>query len=144
VSFWVLTDTCHKASIKSRTKSSPSRRAALPQQAQGGSHSKFVSTRALTCTHSHAPQVFQYMPALCVVTAHAAPPADNNLLRAMFPGDDGSALPSLVASEAVAHQQGPPFKFSASRVARPYRYSWNSSQHYHRHYYCATSATQVA
>lgn len=62
-------------------------------------------------------QVFQYLPALCTVTAHAAPPADNNLLKAMFPGDDGSSLPS----EAAALRQGPPFKFNASRAARPYR-----------------------
>ncbi|KAF5827904.1 Fms-interacting protein-domain-containing protein [Dunaliella salina] len=62
--------------------------------------------------------IFEYLPSLRVVTAHAIPPADNNLLKAMFPEDDGSALPPEVAM----HLQGPSFKYSSSRVPRPYRW----------------------
>ncbi len=51
------------------------------------------------------------------MTAQALPAADNNLLKAMFPEDDGSALPV----EAAAHLQGLAFKYSASKPARPYQ-----------------------
>mmetsp|Transcript_2276 Transcript_2276/g.5143 ORF Transcript_2276/g.5143 Transcript_2276/m.5143 type:complete len:549 (+) Transcript_2276:1319-2965(+) len=62
--------------------------------------------------------VFEYLPAVRVVTVHAIPPADNNLLKAMFPEDDGSVLPPEVAM----HLQGPSFKYSTSRESRPYRW----------------------
>ncbi len=61
--------------------------------------------------------LLQYLPALKLVTAHAANPADNALLRAVFPGDDGATVPL----EGVQQLQRGTFRYSATRIPRPYR-----------------------
>ncbi|GFH08356.1 THO complex subunit 5, partial [Haematococcus lacustris] len=54
--------------------------------------------------------VFEYLPALGVVTAHCPSPEASPLLASLFPGDDGSGL----AIEPLAQLQGGTFRFSPS------------------------------
>ncbi len=61
--------------------------------------------------------VLQYLPALRVVTGHCKDPADNAVLKSLFPADDGSAMPM----EGLAQLQAGQFRFSAAQTARPYR-----------------------
>ncbi|KAL6763310.1 Fms-interacting protein-domain-containing protein [Haematococcus lacustris] len=62
--------------------------------------------------------VFEYLPALGVVTAHCPSPEASPLLASLFPGDDGSGL----AIEPLAQLQGGTFRFSPSHPSRPYRW----------------------
>lgn len=80
----------------------------------GGMHSSTLqsSTAAILPTALPCPLHWPQ-----VVTAHCANPADNHLLKGLFPGDDGSSMPL----EALSHLQSGTFRFSSSHLARPFR-----------------------
>mmetsp|Transcript_37376 Transcript_37376/g.83177 ORF Transcript_37376/g.83177 Transcript_37376/m.83177 type:complete len:438 (+) Transcript_37376:84-1397(+) len=61
---------------------------------------------------------FQYLVNIKLVTAQCDSAADNQLLAALFPSDDGSRVPS----EAVAQMESGTFRFDVSRPAKPYRW----------------------
>eukprot|EP00798_Chlamydomonas_sp_ICE-L_P014840 gene14840-20894_t len=61
---------------------------------------------------------FQYLMGLKVIAASCTNTADNQILAALFPADDGSTMPS----ESLLHLQSGTFKFDPKRAARPYRW----------------------
>ena len=61
---------------------------------------------------------FQYLLNLKLVSAHCDTPADNLLLAALFPFDDGQSINGF---ESICQLQNGTFRFDPSRPAKPYR-----------------------